>query len=128
MIKNRTILLSLVITILFSWIILPFFIPPFRAYSIHELVEVIFWQVIGLVGWPLALPGMTLTFLLDGELRDLGNIFLLLIYPGMLLLLIRVILFKPNRRWEVFLLYALLTISFAAVWYRVLNGYVFMEG
>jgi hypothetical protein len=128
MIKTRTTLLALGITILFSWIVLPFIIPPFRAYTFLELTEVLFWQIIGLVSWPLVLPVSFFNLLLQGSFRDLVNIFILLIYPGMILLLVRVLFFKHYHRWELYLLHALLIFSFGLIWYRVLNGYVFMSG
>jgi hypothetical protein len=35
-----------------SWTVLPLVLPPFRLYSGRELLEVLFWQGMGLVGWP----------------------------------------------------------------------------
>ena len=81
-----------------------------------------------MIGWPIALPGLIINLLLQGGLRALGNIFLLVIYPGILLLLIRVLFIKSYHRWELILLHLLIVFSFGAVWYQVLNGYVFMNG
>ena len=52
----------------------------------------------------------------------------MLMYPVILFLLIRVVAAKDLRRWELPLLHVFLTLSFAAIWYRVLNGYDFMVG
>jgi hypothetical protein len=108
--------------------VLPFFIPPFRIYTLAELVEVLIWQGIGTVGWPLAILGGIGNFIFQGRLADLGTMIMLFIYPGMLFLLIRVLMKKELRRWEFILLHFLVTFSFAAVWYQVLNGYDFMVG
>jgi hypothetical protein len=32
-------------------------LPPFRLYSVRELLEVLLWQGMGLVGWPVGLVG-----------------------------------------------------------------------
>ena len=37
---------------LLSWTVLPLVLPPFRLYYGRELVEVLLWQGMGLVGWP----------------------------------------------------------------------------
>lgn len=86
------------------------------------------WQGIGLIGWPIALSGLILNLLLQTDLRALENIFFLLIYPGILLLLIRVLFINSHHRWEPILLHLLILFSFSAVWYQVLNGYLFMSG
>jgi hypothetical protein len=115
------------VNILFSWMILPFLIPPFQLYSPAQLIEVLFWQGAGTVGWPLALAGGFLSFLLQGSLDGLENLLIVLVYPALLILFIRVWRAKVGW-WEIVLLHALVTLSFAAVWYQVLNGYDFMVG
>jgi len=119
---------SLAMNILISWTIVPLAIPPFQGYSLTELLEVILWQGIGTVGWPLAILGALLSLPFRRGAGHLGPLLLLLMYPAMLLLLIRVATAKGIRRWELLLLHVLLTLSFGAIWYSVLNGYNFMVG
>lgn len=119
---------SLVINIVLSWMVLPLLIPPFGCYSPAELIEVFFWQGIALVGWPLALLGGCASFVFGGSMADLGTLFLLLIYPGIWYLCIRLLWARKLSRWEMVALHLLLAFSFAAVWYQVRNGYDFMIG
>ena len=116
---------SIVVTALLSWTLLPFVIPPFRMYSPLELIEVLFWQGVGLIGWPLALLGGFLSLLLQPQSTDLGTLLFILIYPAIWILLILVL---RAKRWALIGLCLLLILSFAAVWYQVLNGYDFMVG
>ena len=97
-------------------------------YSLAELLEVLVWQGIGTIGWPLALLFGIVNALLQRSLADLGTLILVLIYPSMLYLLIRAWLAKRLRRGEFVLLHILITGSFAVVWYKVLTGYEFMAG
>lgn len=124
--KRRTAGISFVINFLLSWIILPLVIPPYRIYSLRELFEVLVWQGIGAVGWPLALVGGFANLLLQGKLTGLASLLFIVIYPIMLLLLILVLSSKRPKRWTLIILHMLITFSFAAVWYPVLNGYDFM--
>ena len=124
----RTIIVSIIVTSTLSWMVLPMVIPPYGTYSFSELLEVLMWQGIGMVGWPIALLFGIVNTLLQRSLADLGTLLLVLIYPGMLYLLIRAWRVKRLRRWELVLLNILIICSFAAVWYRVLNGYDFMAG
>lgn len=126
--RARTVIVSIAMNFLLSSTILPFFIPPFRTYALHEFIEVLLWQGMGMIGWPMAILGGFFSLLFNGSLSGLENLLLLLIYPGMLFLLIRVLRSGEAKRWEIFLLHLLLTFSFGAVWYRVLNGYIFMSG
>lgn len=116
------------VNLLLSWTILPLVVPPFRIYSFRELMEVLLWQGIGTVGWPLALLGGFASFILQGKVSDLAALLVVLIYPTMLLLLIVVLFSKRSRQWVLILLHLLITFSFAAIWYQVLNGYDFMMG
>lgn len=108
--------------------VLPSLIPPFGCYSPAELIEALFWQGIALVGWPFALLGGCASLLYGGSMADLGILFLLLIYPGMWYLLIRLLRARRLSRWELVALHLLLAFSFTAVWYQVRNGYDFMAG
>jgi len=116
---------SIMVTALLAWTLLPFVIPPFRLYSPLEFMEVLFWQGAGLIGWPLVLFGGFLSLLLQPQSTDLGSLLFILIYPAMWMLFILVL---RSKRWALIGLCLLLILSFAAVWYQVLNGYDFMVG
>lgn len=127
--KARIIIgVSLVVNLLLSWTILPMVIPPFRFYSLRDLIEVLLWQGMGTVGWPLALLGGFVSLILQGKVSDLGALVLLLNYPTMLFLLVFVLSSKRPRLWALILLHMLIAFSFAVVWHGVLNGYDFMRG
>ncbi|HSM25766.1 MAG TPA: hypothetical protein VK856_12955 [Anaerolineaceae bacterium] len=119
---------SLLVNFLISWIILPIAVPPFGFYSFNNLMEVLLWQGIATIGWPFALLGGFASIFLQGNLSSLADLLIVLIYPGMLLLLIFVLFSKRNKQWMLILLHVLLTFSFVAIWYQVLNGYDFMIG
>jgi hypothetical protein len=120
--------LSLIANFLLSWLVLPFFIPPFRGFSTGHLLEVLLWQAIAALGWPFAILGGLLTQIFTPGSGNLLQILYLLIYPGMLLLLGRAVFSKSLHRWELPLLHLLLAFSFAVIWHFVLNGYGFMPG
>jgi len=119
--------LSLVINILLSWTLLPFVIPPFEGYSLSRFLEVLLWQTISTVGWPFAFLGIVLSLPFGGILSSASVLFILM-YPIIQILLIRSMISKKPRRIELILLHLFVTISFAVVWYYVLNGYDFMVG
>ena len=121
-------MVSLVVNLLFSWTLLPFVVPPFRVYSLRELVEVLLWQGMGAIGWPIALIGGLARLILHGRLSNLPALLVVLVYPAMLLLLVLAFSPKRPRRWASVLLHIFLTGSFAAVWHGVLSGYDFMKG
>ena len=73
-------------------------------------------------------PGGFVSLILQGRVSDLVTLLLVLIYPTMLLLLIIVLFSKHPKWWMLIVLHMLLTISFAAIWHQVLNGYDFMTG
>ncbi len=102
--------------------------PPFRRYSLRELGEVLLWQGMGAVGWPLALLGGVVNLLFQGRVAGLAPLLFVAIYPLMLLLLVVALASKRFGRWALIALHLLIAFSFAAVWYRVLNGYDFMVG
>ena len=56
------------------------------------------------------------------------SLLFIFMYPAMQVLLILSAISKSWRRVEFFLLHLLVTLSFAVVWYYVLNGYDFMVG
>jgi hypothetical protein len=106
--------------------VLPFVIPPFRLYSFRELMEVMLWQVMGMVGWPLGLVGGLVNLLLHHAGTDVVGLLLLSMYPVVLLFFILSLFPRHPKWWVLTLLHIVLTGSFAAVWYRVLNGYDFV--
>lgn len=127
-IEVRKIILSLIVNFLISWTLLPLLIPPFRLYSLKELFEVLLWQGIGMIGWPLALLGSFLSFLFQFEVADIVTFLLILIYPNIWLLLFGIWRSKRFTQQALVMLHFLLTISYAIIWFQVLNGYEFMVG
>ena len=126
--KTKHIVATLIVNLLVSWTILPLAVPPFGFYSGLELMEVLLWQGIGAVGWPLALLGGCARLILQGNGAELLALLIVLSYPVMLLLLIFVLFSNRSKRWMLILLHMLLVFSFAAIWYQVRNGYDFMIG
>ena len=124
----RKIIFSLLANFLISWTLLPVLIPPFRIYSLWELIEVLLWQGLGLLGWPLAIGGACLSIFFQFESSNLVAFLFLLIYPSMWFLLIGVWRSKRCKVQALVVLHVLLAISFAALWFQVLNGYDFMVG
>jgi len=118
---------TLTANIMLSWTLLPFVIPPFRAYSLSEFFEVLLWQCIGAVGWPFALLGLVLSLPFGARLNSANSLFMLM-YPAIQFRLVRSAISKTPRRWELILMHVFISLSFAAVWYYVLNGYNFMSG
>ena len=119
---------SLLANALFSWAVLPIALPPFRMYTIPELGETLLWQGMGAIGWPFALLGVILSTLFGGHAPSLGSVLMILAYPCMLILAIRVFTGHALRLLPLVLLHLLLALSFGAIWWQVLNGYDFMIG
>lgn len=120
--------LPLIVTALLAWTVLPLALPPFRAYTAAELFETLLWQAMGAVGWPFALAGGALSLLFGAGAATAQSLLLMLIYPAGLALLARGLLARTLPRYSLILLHLLVVLSFAAVWYGVLNGYDFMVG
>jgi hypothetical protein len=119
---------SLVINVLLSWLILPFVIPPFQGFSPTDLLEVLLWQFSAAIGWPFAILGGLLSQIFTRGYDNLLHLLFMFVYPVMLFLLGRAVFSKSLQRWELPLLHILLVLSFAVIWYYVLNGYTFMSG
>jgi hypothetical protein len=122
------VLAPLAVTLLLALTVLPSAIPPFRSYTIQELGEVLLWQAIGIVGWPLALFGALLSLPFRSATLEIAPIALTLIYPVAFILLVLSLASRTVRLWPIILLHLAVLISFTAVWYGVLNGYTFMPG
>jgi hypothetical protein len=120
--------ISIAVNFLVSWTLLPFALPPFHGYSPRDLIEVLLWQGMGIVGWPLGLVGGLANLCLHRAGTDLMSLLLLSMYPVMLLFLILSLFPKRSKWWVLFVLHIVLAGSFAVVWYKVLNGYDFMKG
>jgi hypothetical protein len=120
--------LSLFANILFSLTILPLALSPSQGYTLADLGGVLLWQGSAAIGWPLALAGVLLSLPFGARPAGAGPLLLLLLYPASFFLLLRTAILRRARPWEVVLLNLLVTVSFAAVWYRVLDGYDFMVG
>jgi hypothetical protein len=127
-IKYFMIGISLIVNFLLSWAVLPLAIPPWHGYTVQEFFEVLLWQGMGAIGWPLAIFGGLANMLLSGSTANCADLLLVLIYPAMLSLLIVIVVSRRARKLALLLLHALLSLSFAVVWYQVLNGVEFMAG
>lgn len=125
--RTRLFVATLIANCLLAWTLLPFVIPPFRSYSPSELFEVLFWQSIAAVGWPFVLLGVVISVPFGARLTHIDSLFIL-VYPAIQFLLVRSAISKTRRTWELILLHVLVTLSFAVIWYYVLNGYDFMIG
>ena len=125
--KLKLIVATLIANFLLSWTLLPFVIPPFRGYSPSEFFEVLFWQSIGAVGWPFVFLGVVLSVPFGAKLTSADSLFTLM-YPAIQFLLVRSAISRTPRHWELILMHMFVTLSFAVVWYYVLNGYDFMSG
>lgn len=126
--KIKFLVPPLLANFLISWTILPLAVPPFGFYSLNNLMEVLLWQGIATIGWPFAILGGIANLFQLGYMSSLVSLLIVLIYPTMLLLLIFFLFSKRNKRWMLILLHILLTFSFVAIWYQVLNGFDFMIG
>lgn len=126
--KLKFLVASLLVNFLISWTILSLAVPPFGFYSLNNLVEVLLWQSIAMIGWPFAILGVFSNLFQLSNMSNLASLLIVLIYPTMLLLLIFFLFSKRNKRWMVILIHILLTLTFVAIWYQVLNGYDFMIG
>jgi len=121
-------LLSLVTTALLAWCLLPLAIPPFGPYPASQAIEVLLWQVMAALGWPMAIFGAMASAVWGSRPADISAVLLVLPYPTMVVLTAYVLMSRRVRRWPLVLLHILLVFSFAAVWYAVRNGYNFMVG
>lgn len=126
--RLATLTIPLIANVLLSWALLPLIIPPFGGYTLQQFGEVIFWQIIAVIGWPFAILGALISFPFNPDPSTLGAVSLTLMYPVMLALLLRVLTSKALKRWSYILLHGLVSLSFAIIWYQVLNGYEFMSG
>lgn len=120
--------IGLGVNVLLSWGILPLLLPSTRTTTLRDLGEVVLWQTMGIIGWPLAIPGSVLSLFSQSGATGLWPLLLLLMYPAMLVLFVYVFRAKTRALWALIVLHVLITASFAAVWYTVLNGYDFMVG
>jgi len=127
-IQPRTVWISLVSNLLFSSTILPLLIPPFGFYTLRELLEVLLWQGMGLIGWPVGLLGWGANLLLGGTAPDFGTFLLFFTYPALLVLLIISSGAKRSRWGALISLHIFMSLTFVIIWVQVLNGYDFMLG
>lgn len=119
--------LSLPLNILLCCLLLPYVIPPFPGFSLSVMLEVLLWQMISAVGWPLALIGLAIS-LPFGARTSAASLLPLFIYPVIEFLFIRSLLSKTSRHIDFILLHIFVILSFILMWYAVLNGYDFMPG
>jgi hypothetical protein len=127
-IQPRTVWISLFANLLFSSTILPLIIPPFGLYTLRELLEVLLWQGMGLIGWPIGLLGWAVNLLLGGTAPDFGTFLLFFTYPTLLVLFIISLRAKRSGWGALISAHILMSLTFLIIWYQVLNGYDFMIG
>jgi hypothetical protein len=116
------------VNVLLSWGVLPLLLTSTRAATRGDFAEVAMWQTVGMVAWPLAILGGVLSLVFQQATTKLWPLLFVLVYPTMLFLFVYLLRSKRQAYWAVIALHLLITASFAAVWYRVLNGYDFMVG
>lgn len=118
----------LVVTTLLSLTLLPLVIPPFRPPSMAEVGEVLLWQTIANIGWPVAIAGAILSLATGAVVTDPTSLALLLAYPFTYFILLRSLAARTVVVWHAVLLNALVLATYAGIWYGVGNGYSFMSG
>jgi hypothetical protein len=121
------IILPLLMNALLSWSLIPYVIPAFEGYSVTQLFEVLLWQSMYMVGWPIAILGVILSYPFYTESVE-ASAFFILMYPVIQILLVVSIFSKAPRRGVLILLHVLIPLSFAVLWYYVHHGYDFMPG
>lgn len=119
---------ALSINILLSLFLLPLVMPQSNGYPFSRLLEVLLWQVICTICWPLAVLGIVLSVAFGASTFNATSVLFIFIYPAIQALLIHSAISKTYRRFESILLHLLVTLSFVVVWFYVLNGYDFMSG
>jgi len=79
-------LLSLFATALLSWCLLPLAIPPFGLYPASQAIEVLLWQGMAALGWPMAIFGTMASAAFGSWPADISAVLLVLSYPTMVVL------------------------------------------
>jgi hypothetical protein len=130
MLKNPKIrtALSLLLTGLISWVLLPVILFGLSNTEPIQYLEVLFWQFVALLGWPFAVMGFIIILISGQGNPQLQTLALISMYPIMIALLLHVFIAKRVRRWEPVLLHLLIVLSFAAVWVQVHKGVEIMLG
>jgi hypothetical protein len=119
---------SLLTNIMICCSAIPFILQPNHIFDYRQLVEVLFFQVIYLIGWPVPIVIWLGEVIFYGGFPDLGDLALVLVYPvGLICLLLTI--FGKNNTWIPFVFaHTLIVISFIATWSAVIFGYNFMVG
>jgi hypothetical protein len=129
--QSVTLGLTSIVNLAFSSLALPFLVMPGSSWGLGHLLEVLFWQAVGLVSWPLALSGLVATAALSPGTSAWSAMIIVIAYPLLIgLALVAVLARRPaGLPWLALGLYhLLLLVSFAAVWRQVLGGYSWMVG
>ena len=124
----KTIWISLALNILLCCTLLPLALEPDQIFTLQDLLEVILWQGLALVGWPLAIVMGVLQFIRQGIFMDTRSFLSLMIYPVGLVLLALTIFLKRGKFFSLVIFHLLLILSFVVTWYSVRSGYDFMLG
>ena len=124
----KTIWISLALNILLCCTLLPLALEPDQIFTLQDLLEVILWQGMALVGWPLAIVMGVLQFIRQGIFMDTRSFLSLMIYPAGLVLLALTIFLKQGKFFSLVILHLLIILSFVVTWYSVRSGYDFMLG
>lgn len=124
----KAIWISLALNVLLCCTLLPLALQPDQVFTLQDLLEVILWQGMALVGWPMALVMGFVQLISQGIIMDTRSLLSLLVYPTGLVLLALTIFLKRGKMISLILLHLLIILSFVVTWYSVRNGYDFMLG
>ena len=114
----------LVSNALFSLVVLPLFLPPFRLYALSELAFTFLWCCLGLVMspvYPVVVVCLSiLLYFLQGVSQMHAGLTFSLLWTLLSFCLVRVLFFKPIKL-EIVLAHALTVIMIGGTWFSVLN-------
>jgi len=124
----KIIRISILINIFFCCLVLPLFLQPTPLISLDQILEALFWQVLGLIAWSVTLIMTLVDSWFSGALPRLHDIFSLLLYPLIEISLLMVLILKKNKWIPLILIHILLLMTFSITWNAVLKGYNLMVG
>jgi hypothetical protein len=118
---------SLLINSLICFVVLPRVLQPQTHISFKQFGEVLFFQFISLIGWPIPFMAGLAGLLWGGTFPGLVDLLILLIYPAGTASFVLTLILK-NKWIPLIITHILILISFLITWNSTLNGYNFMIG